>query len=72
MNTYNTGFELPYLARAERIADEYLASDILSWYTDTPVDYWVELLSTLDDFAVYTYINWAKGMEDSFPTLSIN
>jgi hypothetical protein len=69
---YDQGFELPYMAQDQRIADEYLSADILSWYTDSPVEYWVDMLSNLTDFELNLYVNWAKGMEDSFPTLSIN
>jgi hypothetical protein len=57
-----------YFDEQTRQADEYLAGDILAWYTDTTVDYWQDLFQELPDQKFMQYLTWAQSMQDSFPS----
>lgn len=48
-----------------RQADQYLCADIMSWYTDSPVEYWEEMLSELPQETFNLYVDWASQLEDS-------
>lgn len=54
------------MVNSNRKHDEYLTADVLSWYTDTPVNTWVEWLSELSDEHFVVYMDWAAEMQDDF------